>query len=569
MLPIPHVIIIDGGPSRPGNCTSRASLTPVACAGVSSVDFFHEGFRVSTVPEALKLAEEALQAGDRARAAFIYEQIQKVAPDEPQSLNGLGVVATHADRLDEAERFLRRAITIWPSDAAFHNNLSEVYRRQERWEDAVACCRRAIELAPRAAQLHNNLGVLEKQRRQFDAALASFQRGIELDPRDDHIHYNLANLYNELHRLDDAEAAFRRALELSPDSHDIHNNIANVLEVRGRWREAMDHLNASLRLRGDYAQAHRNRALLRLQMGNFAEGWPEYEWRWQVPGAPRLDYPQPRWAGGDLLGRTILLCAEQGLGDTLQFIRYASLVQQRGARVILQCPDMLHAILSRTAGIDRFAAGEGSLERFDYYAPLLSLPAILGTTLQTIPAAIPYLFADPDRVAKTRAALADVGGLRVGIAWQGSRGFAGDHWRSVPLSSFAPVAQVQGVTLFSLQRGFGREQLSAVAEAWRVKDLDDRADQDGAFVDTAALVMNLDLVITTDTAIAHLAGGLGVTVWVALPYSPNWRWLVDRTDSPWYPTMRLFRQTRFADWSDVFRRIAAELPAMRDRCRPR
>jgi hypothetical protein len=230
---------------------------------------------------------------------------------------------------------------------------------------------------------------------------------------------------------------------------------------------------------------------------------------------------------------------------------------------------MLHAILSRTAGIDRFAAGEGSLERFDCYAPLLSLPAILGTTLQTIPAAIPYLFADPDRVAKTRAALADVGGLRVGIAWQGSRGFAGDHWRSVPLSSFAPVAQVQGVTLFSLQRGFGREQLSAVAEAWRVKDLDDRADQDGAFVDTAALVMNLDLVITTDTAIAHLAGGLGVTVWVALPYSPNWRWLVDRTDSPWYPTMRLFRQTRFADWSDVFRRIAAELPAMRDRCRPR
>ena len=515
-----------------------------------------------TVPEALKLAEQASQAGDFARAEFIYEQIQKVAADEPQSLNGLGVVAIHANRLDAAEQYLRRAIAIWPNDPAFHNNLSEVYRRQERWDEAIACCRRAIELAPRAAQLHNNLGVLEKQVKRYEAALASLQRAVELDPRGGHIHYNLANLYCEMHRLSEAESSFRRALEFTPDSFDVHNNLANVLEVQGRWSEALEHLEAALRANGSYAQAHRNRALIRLLMGNFAEGWPEYEWRWQVPGTRQLDFPRARWNGESLEGRTILLCAEQGLGDTLQFIRYAALVQERGGRLTVQCPGMLHPILSRTAGIDRFAAAEGSAERFDCYAPLMSLPAIFGTTLETVPAKIPYLFADPLRVARMREALSTVGELKVGINWQGSQGFAGDFYRSVPLSSYAPVAQVEGIKLYSLQRGFGREQLAAVADRWQITDFGDEFDRDGAFMDSAALMINLDLVITTDTAIAHLAGGLGVPVWVALQFSPNWRWLLDRADSPWYPTLRVFRQPRFGDWSHVFHQIAAELQTL-------
>ena len=512
-----------------------------------------------TLDEALQLAEQSLQAGDHARAGYIYEQVLKAAPDDPRAMNGLGVVAIHADRLSEAETYLQQAIARWPNDAAYHNNLSEVYRRREQWEEAIACCRKALELAPRAAQLHNNLGVLEKQRKHYDAALASFRQALELDPAAAHVHYNLANLYNEMHRVADAEAGFRRALELSPASYDIHNNIANVLELEGRWSEALDHVNRALALHPDYAQAHRNRALLQLLLGNFAIGLPEYEWRWKVPGTARLEFPQPRWQGEDLHGRTILLCGEQGLGDTLQFIRYARLVQKRGARVILQCPGMLHPLLARTSGIDRFAAAEGSLESFDCYAPLMSLPAILGTTLETVPAEIPYLFADPSRVAAMREKLAGTSGFKVGIAWQGSRGFAGDYYRSVPLAQFAPLAAAPGVTLFSLQRGDGREQLAAEANGWPLVDWMDQLDAEGAFVDTAALMMNLDLVITTDTAIAHLAGGLGVPVWVALQLSPNWRWLLERADSPWYPTMRLFRQTQFGDWDDVFRRIAAEL----------
>jgi hypothetical protein len=277
--------------------------------------------------------------------------------------------------------------------------------------------------------------------------------------------------------------------------------------------------------------------------------------------APRPTFSEPPWRGEPLNGSTILLWAEQGLGDTIQFIRYSAWVKQLGARVLVECPPTLHVLLSTVVGIDRFVVASGA--RFDYYVPLLSLPAVLGTTLATVPAEVPYLHAAPERVAHWKSELAGIKGFKVGIAWQGSTRFLGDYFRSLPLAQFAPVAACPGVKLFSLQKGTGSEQLASWSGPAEIVDLGSSLDVEGnAFVDTAAVMMNLDLVITSDTSIAHVAGALGVPVWVALQETPNWRWLVGREDSPWYPTMRLFRQSRLGDWEGVFAEIAARLRSL-------
>ena len=513
------------------------------------------------VPEALNLARRALEAGDRVRARYIYEQILQAAPTEPNALCALGMLSCEASQWDAAEGHFRRAIDAFPDEPAFHNHLHLVYRRQGRRTEAIACCRRALELAPAAAELHNNLGIALKEARELDAAVASLERSIQLDPQYADAHYNLANALTMLGRLDEAERAYRRAIELAPRQCDAHNNLGTLLETQGRLNEAMACYEAALHADGDSAEAHRNRALLRLLCGDYAQGWPEYEWRWRTSGHARPSYSQPQWEGQRVEGRAILLIAEQGLGDTVQLVRYAPLVQEKsGARVVLTCPRPWHALLQTAPGIDRLVATDDVPGAFDYYVPLLSLPMIFKTTLETIPARIPYLAAESQRVEYWQRELAAVGAFKVGIAWQGNPEFAGDRYRSIPLEHFAPLADCEKVRLFSLQKNFGREQLAALPAGFPIVDLDAKLDEStGAFVDTAAVMMSLDLVITSDTATAHVAGALGVPVWVALQYKPNWRFLLDRRDSPWYPTMRLFRQAKWGAWPEVFRQIAGEL----------
>jgi hypothetical protein len=272
-----------------------------------------------------------------------------------------------------------------------------------------------------------------------------------------------------------------------------------------------------------------------------------------------VPWKQPLWDGSSLEGRTILLQREQGLGDILQFIRYAPLVKARGGRVLFVGPKRMLPILRGCAGIDEFCAEGDPLRPFDVYAPLMSLPGILGTELDSIPAEVPYLAADEALVAKWRQALdGEESALRIGINWQGNTDYSGDRYRSIPLAEFAPLAAVDGVRLFSLQCGAGVEQLAQAPFAAR--DLGSTLDEaDRAFCETAAIVANLDLVITSDTALAHLAGALAARVWTAIPFAPDSRWMLERADSPWYPTMRLFRQQTRGDWAGVFRRMAEEL----------
>ncbi|MBT6495300.1 MAG: hypothetical protein HOL01_12185, partial [Planctomycetaceae bacterium] len=308
----------------------------------------------------------------------------------------------------------------------------------------------------------------------------------------------------------------------------------------------------------DFPLAEFNLGTTLLLQGDLAAGWPGYDRRGDTLDVPPVTYGKPRWDGSPLDGRTILLAAEQGLGDTIQFIRYAPLIQQTAGRVILHCPRPLAKLLDGCGGIDQLIVKDDELPDFDIEAPLLSLPRILETTTETIPADVPYLTADEKLVARWQKWRANIDGFTVGICWQGNRDYPRDSERSPQLATFAPLAAILGVKLVSLQKGEGCEQISEV-EFDVVQPGDDFDGTTGAFMDTAALMKNLDLVVTSDTAIPHLAGALGVPVWVALPFLPDWRWMLDREDSPWYPSMRLFRQPTAGDWETPFANIATAL----------
>jgi hypothetical protein len=299
---------------------------------------------------------------------------------------------------------------------------------------------------------------------------------------------------------------------------------------------------------------------LRLQQGDFEHGWPDYELRWVLPRAASPPAERPIWDGSCLDGKTILVHAEQGLGDTIQFIRFLPMLKERGGTVLFACPPRLERLLGACAGIDQVAFSGAPPHLFDVQAPLMSLPGICGTTLATIPAAVPYLRADACLVEHWRRQLEPAGDFKIGIAWQGNPKHAGDRYRSIPLRHFEALANLNGVKLVSLQKGPGVEQLSA---PFSLVEFGDRLDSAGAFLDTAALLMNLDLVVTVDSAVAHLAGALAVPVWVVLGVGPDWRWMLERADSPWYPTMRLFRQRRLGAWAEVLECIAAEVESVR------
>jgi TPR repeat/Glycosyltransferase family 9 (heptosyltransferase) len=392
--------------------------------------------------------------------------------------------------------------------------------------------------------------------RRNDEALAVLRRALEIAPDYAEAHNNLGNALRERGEFDGAEACYRRALELKPDYAEARHNLGNAFKSRGHLAEALDCYDRALAIRPDLAQVHLSRAMALLEAGDFERGWPEYEWRLKCPQCAIPHLPQPRWDGGPLGGKTILLYADHGLGDAIQFIRYAPMVKGRGGRVIVLCRAPLARLLATCAGVDLVVVEGAPVPDCDVQAPLMSLPGIFGTDAASVPADDPYLSADPDSVDAWAEDLALSDDLCVGIAWQGNPEYIRDHLRSFRLDRFEPVARRPGVRLYSLQKGHGSEQIAELAGRFPVTDLGGRLDD---LMDTAALMMNLDLVIAADTAVAHLAGALGVPTWVSLPIEPDWRWMSGRDDSPWYPTMRLFRQRRRGDWDDVFARIAAAL----------
>lgn len=499
---------------------------------------------------------------DEAAAAF--QQALDVKHDFAEAHNNLGLVRAAQGRHDEAIAAYRRAIAFKPLFAEAHNNLGIALRQQGQVEAAVASCREAARLRPELPEARNNLGSALEELGRYDEAIESLREALRLRPDFAKAHNNLGIAFWYKGQFTEADASYRRAIELMPEMAEAHNNLGNVLRDQGRWDDAQICYRQAQDLKPNYADPHWNQALVWLLQGDFARGWNEYEWRWQLKSLKPRQYGPPAWDGSSLAGRTILLAAEQGLGDTIQFIRYAPLIKQRGATVFAEVQKPLRPLLSTMPGIDRlFVQGE-ALPEFDCFATLLSLPRLLGTTLETVPPimrdSVPYLTAKPELVEHWRSELDALPGFKVGIAWQGSPQNRTDRGRSIALENFEALARVPGVTLISLQKGLGSEQVAALADRVPIVDWGPRIDEAaGPFMDSAAIMRNLDLVVTCDSSLAHLAGALGTPVWIGLMLSPDWRWLLEREDSPWYPTARLFRQRRVGDWREVFERMAGAL----------
>jgi tetratricopeptide (TPR) repeat protein len=554
---------------------------------------------MASVVELFDLALRHHQSRNLAQAESLYHQILQVEPAHVEARHLLGALAHQTGRHEVAISLIRGAIALCPTVPLFHTNLGLVLRQQGHHAEAVLCFREALRLDPSYvdalenlgnvfrdqgnaaeaaqcfrqvlalnpghAQAHNNLGVALQDQGRLAEAIECFRQALKFDPQFTMALNNLGSTLLDQGQVDEAVRCFREVLRLDPNDANAHNNLGVALKEIGQFEEALACHERALYLQPDstcahwiHASARWNLSLLRLLKGDFREAWPDFEYQWLIFGAVPRHVDRPRWDGSSLEGKTILLHPEQGLGDTLHFIRYAPMVKDRGGTVLFECQPPLLRLLEGVAGIDQLIARGAPLPHFDVQAPLMSLPGLFGTTLATIPAAIPYVNACPTLVLEWRKELPP--GFKIGIAWQGNPEHAGDRRRSVPLRYFESLARLQGVRLVSLQKGPGTDQLPQwignPSQVFSVLDLHNRLE---TFADTAAVMMNLDLIVTVDTAVAHLAGALGVPAWVLLPFAPDWRWLLERSDSPWYPTLRLFRQSRRGDWGEVFDRLVAQI----------
>ena len=519
-------------------------------------------------------------------AIAVLKQCLHLRPQYAETHHNLGVVYREQGKLDDALECCREALRLRPNYAEAHNSLGNVFKDQSNLKDAVRSYRQALFLKPSLVEVHNSLGLVLQQQGKLDDALACYREALRHKPDYPEAYINLGNVLCEQEKLDEAVAAYEQSIRLNPKNAGAFNNLGAALHKQGKYDEELAKYQAALKLDPNDVGTHVNFALNLLLHGHLERGWPEYEWRLQDQKDSR-NFSQPLWDGSDLTGKTILFHAEQGIGDIVQFVRYAPLIQKRGGTVILECPVRLTRLLGRLAGVDRVVPEGSTLPDFNVHLPLLSAPGIFGTTLATIPADIPYVFAESNLIDRWAHTLEEgekgrrgegestvspllpfppspfLPFFRIGISWQGNPEHGGDRYRSLPLTCFEPLAGVQGVRLVSLQKGRGTEHLSQLAGRFPVVDLDSRLDLAGeAFVDSVAVMMNLDLVVTVDSALAHVAGALGVPVWVALSSVPDWRWLLNREDSPWYPTMRLFRQKTLGDWKGVFERMAQALQVL-------
>ena len=508
------------------------------------------------IAEALRKQEKFEESESHGRKAVALR------PDLPEAHLNLGNALRGQERFDEAAACYHQALALRPSYAEAFLNLGITLKALGRTEEAFSYCQKAVELNGTLYEAHNNLGNIHKESGRLDEALGCYNRALALHPNYVEAHNNLGNVYKELEQYDKALACYARALERRPDYATTHVNRGNAFHAMKRLDEAQEEYARALALQPTFAEAHWNDALLRLRRGDYKLGWRKYEWRRRAYRQANLS--MPLWDGRPLDGKTILLHHEQGLGDSLQFIRYAPLVKAQGGHVWVVCPSPLVRLFQSVEGIDRVFSFDMPMEPYDCYAPLLSLPGLFGTTLENLPAKIPYLHPDPALVALWRDRLEGFSGLKVGLVWAGNprkddpNCYAVDRRRSMRLEHFAPLANLPGVRLISLQMGESAEEIKTPPAGMQILDPMEHVTD---YADTAALIANLDLVIGVDTSVVHAAGALGKPTWVLSRFDGCWRWLEDRDDSPWYPSLRLFRQESAGNWEDVIEKVSVALRA--------
>jgi tetratricopeptide (TPR) repeat protein len=511
------------------------------------------------------------QLGRVAEALASYARVAALKPDQAKAHYNQAVMLRELARLDEAVASFDRAIALDPNAAEAHGGRGVALRELGRAEEALASCARAVALRPDDAEAHYNQAIALRELGRSEEALAGYDRAIALKPDYAEAHSNRGNALCELRRYGEALISYERAIALKPDYAEAYRNRGVLLMDFRRLADAGADFDRAIALKPDYAEARYNRAVSRLMAGDYAQGWAEYEWRWRAGrGGAGRDLGAPLWLGGeDLEGRTVLLHAEQGLGDVLQFCRYVPQVAALGARVVLEVYPGLDRLLARLRGVDEIVVRGRPLPPHDLQTPLASLPLALGGAGPEEDQGA-YLSADPQaKAAWARRLAADGASLRVGLCWAGGTrpdqavADAIDRRRSLPLEAFAPLAGIEGVSFYSLQKGPPSAQLAqALARGWSGPPIIDLTADMNDFADTAALVAHLDLVITCDTAVAHLAGALGKPVWILNRYDACWRWLTDRVDSPWYPSARLFRQSAPGDWGGAVDQAREALRAL-------
>lgn len=498
-------------------------------------------------------------AGRKAEAEALCRAVLNALPDHADARHLVGVAELERGAFQAAAATIARAVELAPDAALYRCNLGVARQKSGDRTGAKAAFLQALRLKPAYPDALSNLGGLLDDEGRPAEALAAFRAAIALRASHADAHNNMGAALRHLKRDDEAIAAFRQAIALRPGMVEAHDNLALALHDRGDMAEAIAAYDAGLARHPNHPKARWGRALALLAAGDFGRGWPEYEWRWRVPDhpAPRR-FAQPPWDGGALAGRRLLLHTEQGLGDAIQFVRYAPLLAARGAAVMLEAPGPLIGLLRSLPGLTHLIERGAALPPFDSHAPLLSLPGLCGTTLDTIPVDLPYLAPPADLADVWARRLAGRPGLKVGLVWRGNPDHRSDRERSLPPDELAPLLApllaVPGVSWLSLQKDARPEELAALGGA-----VDDAGARLESFAHTAAVVSNLDLVVSVDTAVAHLAGALGRPVWILLASNPDWRWMHDRADSPWYPSARLFRQGAPGDWAAVVAAMAAAL----------
>jgi Tfp pilus assembly protein PilF len=506
----------------------------------------------------------ALNKGDFRQAEASFKQFLSAVPNHFGALNLLSVVLVSMGRFEEAEPYIAKAVALdGRSESSFYN-YGIILKKLGRPAEALAQFDRALAINPRNVKAWSNRGSCLNDLEQYGRALADFDRAIALNPRYFEAHYNKGNALSALDRPESACAAFDAALAINPASPEAHNNRAMALQELGRIDEAMTGYDKAIALKPGYVDGYWNRSLLYLFTGDFEKGWRDYEWRnLREQTRPRV-LPKRLWTGGEpISGKTLLVHAEQGLGDTIHFCRYVRLACDAGARVIFAPQKRLQALMRTLGGRFEIAEADDETPEFDFHCPLLSLPRAFGTTLETIPGETPYLAAQPDRVARWAERIGGHG-FKIGVCWQGRVG-AADVGRSFPLAQFFEILRIPQVRLISLQKGEGLSQVKDLPAGMRLETLGDAFDSENdAFLDSAAVMKSCDLVISADTSVAHLAGALAVPTWVALKRAPDWRWMLERADSPWYPTMQLFRQSVRGDWGGVFADMKTALQSLLD-----
>ena len=486
--------------------------------------------------------------------------------DKADSHFNHGITLSAQGKEQEAQKEYQETLKYNAKHSKARMKIVDYLQKKEEYDEAIKHCNILIQDEPTNSEFLQKMAQLYFAHNNIDDAIIYYRKALLLNPKQGQLLLEYGNTLNLNSCADVAHEIYRAINDVGIKSLSVSYNMAYTLKKLEKYDLAIAACKDIIAHSPDYAQAHFTLGTSYLTLGNYQEGWKEYEWRWKQPNAHEHTFRQPHWNGSNLRGKTILLHAEQGLGDTFQFIRYAKIAKDQEAHVIAAVQAPLVQILSLCPYIDTVTQLDTLPKDFDTHAALLTLPLILNTQEETIPAMHPYLFADETLVALWKEKLKDDKNFKIGICWQGNPNYSTHFLRlvvaskSIRPSTFAPIGTIPGITLYSLQKDHANNVDESLPEGFIVHTFDGNFDKDhGRFMDTAAVMKNLDLVITVDTSIAHLAGGLGVPVWVMLPKPADWRWLIGRTDSPWYPTMRLFRQTVTGNWTTVIDEICEAL----------